>query len=99
MPDNTFDVVSKIEMPEVINAVQQAAKEVQTRFDLKDSKSEIQLNEKDHKIVLASIDEFRRHNVVACALGLIIKLLENACMPRVAPTLRVGVGTCGCGER
>ena len=28
MPDNSFDVVSKIEMPEVLNAVQQALKEV-----------------------------------------------------------------------
>ena len=37
MPDNSFDVVSKIEMPEVINAVQQALKEIQQRFDLKDS--------------------------------------------------------------
>ena len=29
MPDNSFDVVSKIELPEVLNAVQQALKEVQ----------------------------------------------------------------------
>jgi uncharacterized protein YajQ (UPF0234 family) len=59
MPDNTFDVVSKIDLAEVNNAIQQAVKEIQTRYDLKDSKSEIQLNEKDHKIVLASIDEFK----------------------------------------
>ena len=30
MPDNSFDVVSKIEMPEVSNAVQQALKEVRS---------------------------------------------------------------------
>ena len=59
MPDNSFDVVSKIDLAEVNNAIQQAVKEVQTRYDLKDSKSEIQLNEKDHKIVLASMDEFK----------------------------------------
>lgn len=47
MPDNSFDIVSKIEMPEVVNAVQQAAKELTTRFDLKDSKSTIELNEKE----------------------------------------------------
>ena len=59
MPDNTFDIVSKIDLAEVNNAVQQALKEVYTRFDLKDSKSEIQLNEKDHKIMVASQDEFK----------------------------------------
>src|SRR6266404_2850730 len=59
MPDNSFDIVSKVEMPEVINAIQQADKELLTRFDLKNSKSQITLNEKDHKLTLASIDEFK----------------------------------------
>ena len=59
MPENSFDIVSKIDLQEVSNAIQQAAKEIQTRYDLKDSKSDIQLNEKDHKIVLASMDEFK----------------------------------------
>ena len=59
MPDNTFDVVSKIELPEVSNAIQQAMKEITTRFDLKDSHSQIELNEKDNKILLASKDEFK----------------------------------------
>jgi uncharacterized protein YajQ (UPF0234 family) len=35
MPDNSFDLVSKIELPEVSNAVQQAVKEVQDEFKLK----------------------------------------------------------------
>jgi uncharacterized protein YajQ (UPF0234 family) len=59
MPDNSFDVVSKIEMPEVLNAVQQAQKEIHQRYDLKDSKSNIELKEKDNKILLASADEFK----------------------------------------
>ncbi len=59
MPDNSFDIVSKVELPEVINAVQQADKELLTRFDLKNSKSAITLNEKDHKLTLASLDEFK----------------------------------------
>ena len=59
MPDNTFDIVSKIDLAEVTNAIQQALKEVQTRYDLKDSKSEILLNEKDHKILMESQDEFK----------------------------------------
>ena len=59
MPDNSFDVVSEISMPEVSNAVQQAMKEIITRFDLKDSKSSIDFNEKDKKLTLASSDEFK----------------------------------------
>jgi uncharacterized protein YajQ (UPF0234 family) len=59
MPENTFDIVSKIDLAEVNNAVQQAMKEIHTRFDLKDSKSDIQLNEKDNKILLASMDDFK----------------------------------------
>src|SRR5579864_1787309 len=57
MPDNSFDVVSKIDLNEVSNAIQQALKEIHTRFDLKDSKSNIEL-EKD-AIVLASQDEYK----------------------------------------
>src|SRR5437867_3029678 len=64
MPDNSFDVVSVVDMPEVQNAVQQALKEVHTRFDLKDSKSEIELNEKDKKLVVNSIDDFKLKAVV-----------------------------------
>ena len=59
MPDNSFDVVSKIEMPEVVNAVQQALKEITQRYDLKDSKSNIELNEKENKISLTSSDDFK----------------------------------------
>ncbi len=59
MPDNTFDIVSKIDLAEVNNAIQQAMKEIVQRFDLKNSHSDIQLNEKDNKITLASQDEFK----------------------------------------
>jgi uncharacterized protein YajQ (UPF0234 family) len=58
MPENTFDIVSKIDLQEVSNAIQQALKEVHTRFDLKDSKSTIELDGKD-AIVLHSIDEYK----------------------------------------
>src|SRR6202167_801256 len=57
MPDNSFDVVSKIDLAEVSNAIQQALKEIHTRFDLKDSKSNIELD-KDG-IVLHSADEYK----------------------------------------
>jgi len=58
MPENTFDVVSKIDLQEVSNAIQQAVKEVTTRFDLKDSKSKIDLEGKD-AIILRSADEYK----------------------------------------
>ena len=64
MPDNSFDVVSVVNMPEVLNAVKQARKEMQTRFDLKGSNSEIDLNEKDKKIVVQSVDDFKLKAVV-----------------------------------
>ncbi|HTZ98623.1 MAG TPA: YajQ family cyclic di-GMP-binding protein [Terriglobales bacterium] len=62
MPENTFDVVSKIDLQEVSNAIQQALKEIHTRFDLKDSKSTIELDGKD-AIVLHSIDEFKLKSI------------------------------------
>lgn len=77
MPDNTFDIVSKIDLAEVNNAIQQTMKEVYTRFDLKDSKSEIQLNEKDHKILMASLDEFK--------LKAVADVLEQKLVKRKVP--------------
>jgi uncharacterized protein YajQ (UPF0234 family) len=62
MPENTFDVVSKIDLQEVANAIQQALKEIHTRFDLKDSKSTIELEGKD-AIVLHSIDEYKLKSI------------------------------------
>jgi cyclic-di-GMP-binding protein len=58
MPDNSFDIVSKIDLAEVNNAIQQAMKEVSTRFDLKDSKSKIEMEGTD-AILLHSADEFK----------------------------------------
>ena len=58
MPENTFDIVSQINLQEVSNAIQQATKEIHTRFDLKDSKSNIAMEGKD-AIVLSSIDEYK----------------------------------------
>jgi hypothetical protein len=58
MPDNSFDIVSKIDLQEVSNAMQQAMKEITTRFDLKDSKSQIALEGKD-AIILHSADEYK----------------------------------------
>lgn len=56
--ENSFDIVSKVDMQEVRNAIDQAVKEVRTRFDLKDSHSEIRLEGED-VIQLASVDEYK----------------------------------------
>jgi cyclic-di-GMP-binding protein len=55
--DNSFDVVSKVELQEVKNAIDHATKEVGARFDLKNSKSKIEL-EGTETIQLASADEY-----------------------------------------
>jgi uncharacterized protein YajQ (UPF0234 family) len=85
MPDNSFDVVSKIELPEVSNAVQQAMKEILQRYDLKDSKSTIELNEKDNKLMLASKDEF--------TLKAITQVLEQKLVKRNVPLKGLTHGT------
>lgn len=56
---NSFDIVSQVDMAEVKNAVNQSTKELVQRFDLKGSNSSIELNEKEGKLVLASADEFK----------------------------------------
>ena len=85
MPDNTFDVVSKVEMPEVSNAVQQTIKEVQQRYDLKDSHSSIELNEKENKIVLHSKDEFK--------LKAVTDILQSKMVKRHVPLKALAYGT------
>src|SRR5262249_33490342 len=50
---------SKINMQELSNAIQQALKEIHTRFDLKDSHSKIEMAEKDTQIVMTSADEYK----------------------------------------
>jgi uncharacterized protein YajQ (UPF0234 family) len=61
--DNSFDVVSKVELQEVKNAIDQASKEVHARFDLKDSKSKIELEGTD-AIQLASESEYTLKAVI-----------------------------------
>jgi len=56
--DNSFDIVSKVDIQEVRNAIDQALKEIKARFDLKDSKSEVTLEGND-AIQLASADEYK----------------------------------------
>jgi hypothetical protein len=57
MADSSFDIVSKVDLQEVKNAIAQATKEIQTRFDLKGTGSSVDLAGED--LVLASSDEFK----------------------------------------
>jgi hypothetical protein len=61
--DCSFDVVSKVEIAEVKNAVDQAMKEIGQRYDFKGSVSKIELKE-DSQLVLTSDDEIKLKAVV-----------------------------------
>ena len=72
MAENTFDIVSKVDLQEVSNAIQNALKEIHTRFDLKDSKSNIQVEGKD-AIILTSQDDYKLKAVNDILQGKLVK--------------------------
>lgn len=56
--ENSFDIVSNVDLPEVTNAIQQALKEIHQRYDLKASHSDITFDGKE-EIILTSADEYK----------------------------------------
>jgi len=72
MAENTFDIVSKVDLQEVSNAIQNSLKEIHTRFDLKNTKSDIQLDGKD-ALVLTSADEYKLKAVNDILQGKLVK--------------------------
>lgn len=60
----SFDVVSKVDLQEVLNAVQQAGKEIATRFDFRGSASKIEWNEKELALTLTSDDGQKLKSVI-----------------------------------
>lgn len=62
--DNSFDIVSKVDLQEVRNAVDQAQREVETRFDFKGSDSTLEWEEKTLTFKMASADELRLKSMV-----------------------------------
>ncbi|HET9365457.1 MAG TPA: YajQ family cyclic di-GMP-binding protein [Candidatus Angelobacter sp.] len=70
--ENTFDIVSKVDLQEVSNAIQNAIKEIHTRFDLKNTHSDIQLEGKD-ALVLTSADEYKLKAVNDILQGKLVK--------------------------
>ena len=82
--DNSFDIVSKVDLQEVSNAIQNALKEIHTRFDLKDSKSDIQLEGKE-ALVLSSADEYK--------LKAVTDILQSKLVKRGVPIKALTYGT------
>ena len=70
---NSFDVVSKVDMQEVKNAVDQALKEIHQRFDFKGTKTELTLKEKEGELVIISDDDYKLKSVVDIVKAKLIK--------------------------
>lgn len=69
--ESSFDIVSKVDLAEVTNAIHTALKEIETRFDFKGSKSSISLEKEE--IVLISDDEFKLGQVKDILIGKLVK--------------------------
>ncbi|EJL26685.1 MULTISPECIES: YajQ family cyclic di-GMP-binding protein [unclassified Brevibacillus] len=69
--ESSFDIVSKVELSEVNNAIQTALKEIENRFDFKGSKSSISLDKEE--LVLGSDDDFKLSQVKDILLGKLVK--------------------------
>lgn len=74
----SFDIVSEVNMQEVDNAVQQAAKEVKTRYDFRNSKCE--LTREDTIITILADDEYKLNQVLEI---LKVKLIRREVDPKV----------------
>jgi cyclic-di-GMP-binding protein len=70
--ENSFDIVSKVDLQEVANAIQQALKELHQRYDLKDSHSNIEMEGKD-AIILTSADDYKLKAVTDVFQGKLVK--------------------------
>jgi uncharacterized protein YajQ (UPF0234 family) len=64
MADFSFDIVSKVEMAEVVNAVNQATKEMENRYDFRGSKTKIELDEKKGQVMLVADDDMKLRGVL-----------------------------------
>ena len=69
--DNSFDIVSDVDLMEASNAVQQALKEIRQRFDFKGSASDIALDKET--LTLTSDDESKLKSVIDILQGKLVK--------------------------
>jgi uncharacterized protein YajQ (UPF0234 family) len=77
LAQNSFDIVSEIDWQEVDNAVNQARKEIQQRYDFKGSKSSIEINQKDKKLTILADDDYK--------LKAVVDILQNKFIKRSIP--------------
>lgn len=70
---SSFDIVSEVDVQEVDNALNQARKEIGQRYDFKDSKSSIELNQKEKTVTLISDDDFKLKSVIDIVQSKLIK--------------------------
>ncbi len=70
--DASFDIVSQYDKQELINALDQVKRELSTRFDLKDSNSDIELVE-DKEILITTADEMKLKNIFDILQSKIVK--------------------------
>jgi uncharacterized protein YajQ (UPF0234 family) len=85
--ENSFDIVSKVDIQEVRNAIDQAIKEIRQRFDLKDTHSEVNLEGND-AIQLASSNEYKLEAVKDILCQKLVKRgvsLKNLTFGKVEP--------------
>ena len=86
--DNSFDIVSKVDIQEVRNAIDQAMKEIRQRFDLKDTHSEVNLEGHD-TIQLASSNEYKLEAVKDILAQKLVKRgvsLKNLTYGKIEPS-------------
>jgi uncharacterized protein YajQ (UPF0234 family) len=62
--DNSFDVVSEVDLQEVDNAYQQTLKELVNRYDLKDTGSKLEFSKADKNFTLHAPSDFIGHQVI-----------------------------------
>ncbi|MCJ7484224.1 MAG: YajQ family cyclic di-GMP-binding protein [Thermodesulfovibrionales bacterium] len=71
--EHTFDIVSKVDLQEVSNAVQQAVKEISQRFDFKGSKSSIDLSKEKAEITLVADDDYKLKSLTEILKAKLVK--------------------------
>lgn len=69
--ENSFDIVSKVDIEEVRNAINIAMKEIQNRYDFKGSKSDIKLEKEE--LILISDDEFKMNQLKDVLISKLVK--------------------------
>jgi len=71
--EHSCDIISKVDLQEVLNAVQQAMKEISQRFDFKGSKSNIELNKDKHELTVISDDDQKLKTVLDVLQSKLVK--------------------------